>query len=89
VSNSINKIDYLKIDTQGFEAEVLKGASDALNITSNIEIELTFVNYYNKKTNFLEIEFLIDNKFEIFSILPRYNLNNFQLKWCDVIYKKK
>jgi hypothetical protein len=89
VSNSINKIDYLKIDTQGFEAEVLKGGSKTLNITSNIEIELTLVNYYKKKSNFLQIEILLDNKFEIFSILPRYNHNNFQLKWCDVIYTKK
>jgi FkbM family methyltransferase len=89
ISNSINKIDYLKIDTQGFEAEVLRGASSTLNITANIEIELTLVNYYKKKSNFLEIEILLDNKFEIFSILPRYNLNNFQLKWCDVICTKK
>lgn len=88
-SNSINKIDYLKIDTQGFKTEVLKGAYKTLNITSNIEIELTLVNYYEKKSNFLEIETLLGSQFEIFSILPRYNLNNFQLKWCDVLYKKK
>jgi len=37
---SINKIDLLKIDVEGAELEVLKGAEESLKITRNIAMEL-------------------------------------------------
>ena len=37
---SIHKIDLLKIDCEGAELEVLKGAEESLKITRNIAMEL-------------------------------------------------
>ena len=37
---NINKIDLLKIDVEGAELEVLKGAKESLKITRNIAMEL-------------------------------------------------
>lgn len=39
--NSISKIDILKIDTETYEAHVLRGATKALSITKYLYIELT------------------------------------------------
>lgn len=46
---SISSIDYLKIDVQGWEAEVLKGSKKALRagIIKNIELEFMMSDAYN------------------------------------------
>jgi FkbM family methyltransferase len=48
--NNINHIDYLKIDTQGYEEEVLKGSIETLKsgIVKYIEVEIILSNYYEK-----------------------------------------
>lgn len=40
---------YLKIDTQGFEREVLRGAGDTLLRTDAVEVELSLVELYNEQ----------------------------------------
>ena len=50
---SIKKIDILKIDVEGFELQVLQGASKILNNTDYILIEIQdnkmYLNYSKKK----------------------------------------
>ena len=46
---------YLKVDTQGFEREVLAGASETLRHTDAIEIELSLVELYEKQALLPEI----------------------------------
>ena len=59
--NNIKKINLLKIDVQGFEDEVLKGAQETLksNKIDIIELELIVGNLYDKTLSFGEIENII------------------------------
>lgn len=43
----VHERPYLKIDTQGYEREVLLGASETLNRTVAVEIELGLTEMYN------------------------------------------
>lgn len=58
---NINKIHLLKIDTQGFENKVLKGAQETLkkNLIDVIELEIQLGKMYEKTSSFNEIENLI------------------------------
>lgn len=40
VENNIEKVDFLKIDTQGNDLEVLKGLKDKINIVRKIKLEV-------------------------------------------------
>jgi FkbM family methyltransferase len=69
--NDISKIDLLKIDTEGFDFEVLQGAKKALKNKDIgfIYTELTFSRDTNKFSNvFQVIEFLWDFDYEVFRI---------------------
>ena len=59
--NNIKRINLLKIDTQGYEDEVLKGAQETLKLNKIdiIETELILGNMYEKTLSFNEIENLI------------------------------
>lgn len=51
---------YLKIDTQGFEREVLDGAPDTLKKVSAVEVELSLVELYEGQPLFDEILAVLD-----------------------------
>ncbi|MEZ4793191.1 MAG: FkbM family methyltransferase [Gelidibacter sp.] len=63
VSNSIEKIDLLKIDTEGFDLEVLKGASKFLTDQSidfvEVEVGMNPENTYH--VNFVEVKQFLEN----------------------------
>jgi FkbM family methyltransferase len=89
--NDINFIDILKIDVQGYESEVLQGAINTLkNKVKIIELEIIFIDYYEKKSAFNEIEkILTPFRFDLYTISsPVINESNQKLKWLDAIYVK-
>ena len=51
--HQIDHIHLLKIDVQGAESRVLKGAGDALNFTDCIILEIMFYDYYEHQGSFL------------------------------------
>ena len=57
----MKKINLLKIDTQGYEQNVLSGSINLLrqNKIDIIEVELILGNYYDKYTSFYNIEKLL------------------------------
>jgi len=55
-SENINNIDILKIDTQGYEEEVLKGADSILSNTLIVEAEVMFGDSYEKSSTLRGIE---------------------------------
>lgn len=70
--NEIDRIDLLKIDTQGYEEKVLEGAKSSLkeNKFKIIEVELQIGKLYEgSNRNFIDLEkYLIDNNYRLFSI---------------------
>ena len=80
----INQIDLLKIDTEGYEFEVLKGLKDSINIVSIIIFEHHYDNMIIKDYTFSDIhDLLINNGFQkIYKIKMPFR------KSFDYIYKK-
>jgi Methyltransferase FkbM domain len=65
---------FLKIDVQGFEQEVLKGASDILSKAKGIEMEISLIPLYQNQTWLLPqvLEFMKLNGFTPYSIVPAF-----------------
>ena len=70
--NKIKKINFLKMDTEGHELEVLKGASNLLNknLIDFIQFEFGGCNI-NSRTFFQDYFYLLRDKFHIYRILKR------------------
>ena len=88
--NNIKHIDYLKIDTQGYEEEVLKGSIETLKlgIVKYIEIELILSDYYEKTTNFYDMEkILLPLNYRIYHIQDIICKDGGQIEQIDVLYK--
>lgn len=59
--NKIKKIDLMKIDTQGFEANILKGSRNSLKkIIKNIELEIMLDDCYEVNMSFYKIEKILN-----------------------------
>ncbi len=88
--NSIDNIDLLKIDVQGAEEKVLSGGGGALQNTSNVIVEVSFYDYYEKNTSFMDVEkYLIPAGFKLFSILDiSRNPMNGRTDWAEVLYTR-
>ncbi len=90
--NSISRIDVLKIDTEGFEDEVLKGARKtfASKIINFIELELIIGNVYkNKSFSFYDLESKINSfGFKLYSISKSGNLFQSKYLTLNLIYKR-
>jgi FkbM family methyltransferase len=90
--NKIKKIDILKIDTQGYELNVLKGAKNSLkkNIFHFVEVEIILCDYYEKKINLHQIDrIMCENNFDLFNLQEfTYNKDS-QIKWFDLLYINK
>jgi len=89
--HKIKKIDILKIDTQGYELNILKGAKKSLkNKIKFIEFELILADYYKKKVKFYEIDKLLsENNFILYDMGNISYDKNKQLVWFDLLYLKK
>ena len=81
----------LKIDTQGYESNVLDGLKENLKKITIIDIELSFLPLYeNQKLWDYFVDFLFKNGFEIWSIKQGvYNLNNGRTNQINVIFYNK
>lgn len=61
---------YLKIDTQGFEMEVLRGAKKNLEKITAVQAEIALVQTYLDQTHWLEIvSWIREQKFELATIV--------------------
>jgi FkbM family methyltransferase len=96
--NGIQKIDYIKIDTQGAELLVLKGAKNILKTTSFIKVEVQFNPLYEGASLFSDIDmYLRSQGFVLYRFfdLNHYgvfgekliNLEEFELNFDATIFK--
>jgi hypothetical protein len=68
---------FLKIDVQGFEQEVLKGAQSIIKKAKGIEMEISIVPLYENQNWLLPqvLDFMAQNGFELTSIIPAFTNN--------------
>lgn len=64
---------FLKIDTQGFEMEVLKGAENVLDKIIGLQLEMSITEMYNNEPLYDEIiSYLKNNGFKLYQIEPGF-----------------
>lgn len=67
-------IVYMKIDTQGFENEVLKGAENVLEKINSVQMEMSLVPLYKGELLFNELYKLMKDKgYNLIAILPGFS----------------
>ena len=86
--NKIKSINLLKIDTQGYEPEVLAGLGNFLSNVDVVISELMFYDFYERTLSFSDIEqYLIPAGFRLYDISHiSKNPMNGRTDWVDVIY---
>lgn len=88
---NIEIIDVLKIDTQGYEHEVFKGAVNSMleNRIGLLYFEVTFIDMYKGLPSFSTLyDFAINHGFELIAIYP-IKYKNKKAGWTDVLFKHK
>ncbi len=76
----------LKIDTQGYEAEVLAGAGELLRDFGALQLEVSFVELYEGQQLAEEsVQLLRDHGFRLQSIEPGFSDPTGRLLQCDVL----
>lgn len=68
LTSAYSEISFLKVDVEGYELEVLKGASNALLKTKTIYIEFCTDNFKSLKVNPAEIITILNRHFSLFVI---------------------
>ena len=65
---------YMKIDTQGFESKVLKGADQTLHKINTVQMEMSLVPLYEGELLFNELYSFMENKgYSLVGILPGFS----------------
>lgn len=79
---------FLKIDTQGFEFNVLQGSEEFLHKVLGIELEMSFEQLYANETTFEKLyQYLYARNFRLFYIHPVFqNPETLQLLQADCIF---
>jgi FkbM family methyltransferase len=66
-------VDFIKLDTQGTELQILNGAENALRTTFALNVEVEFQPLYKNQPLFGDVDaFLRQRGFECFDLFPRY-----------------
>jgi len=88
---SAEKKVYLKIDTQGYESEVLLGATNTLKFIAGIQLELSLVPLYQGQTLYREIiDQLLGMGFVLWRLVPGFtDSRTGQMLQMDGIFFRK
>jgi FkbM family methyltransferase len=89
--HELNRVDLLKIDVQGVEDKVLKGALETLKFTNLIWVETSFKELYEESALFNDVyKIMIENDFLLMEISPGYrDENSGEILQADLLFKKK
>lgn len=89
---SVLHIDILKIDTRGYEYEVLQGARGILKSTSCVSVEISLYDFYGKNavSPLLNIERLMsESGFALWDIAKiSKNPKSLRTDWIEAVYRK-
>lgn len=83
--NRLSKISLLKIDTEGFELKILRGAKNTLANTENLVVEVDFSN-----SNLVQIQKLLYSLgFKLVNIGEiNFDTKNNMINSCDFVFRK-
>ncbi len=86
--SQMKKVNLLKIDTQGYEPEVLSGLGEELSNIDVVITELMFYDFYERSLSFSDIEkYLLPAGFRLYDISHiSKNPMNGRTDWVDIIY---
>jgi FkbM family methyltransferase len=80
-------IDLIKLDVQGAEHLVIKGATNTLTKTKLLWTELSFKPLYEDSSIFHQIyELLVENNFVLLELSPGYRASNRELLQVDALF---
>ena len=81
---------YLKIDTQGFEREVLQGAKNSLQMIKTVQLEMSLVPLYRDAPLFGEIcDLMQKSGYTLVSLEPGFvDIESGQLLQADGIFRR-
>lgn len=81
---------FIKIDTQGYEYQVLSGGADTIKNAKLIQLELSLIELYKGQKLFVEmIEFLEGKGFCIYGIEPAFvDPNTGRMLQVDVLFRR-
>jgi len=88
-------LDFIKLDTQGYELQILKGAEHSLKNILGIELEVSFIEIYKNQPLFGEISsFLYQHGYEFYDFITEYRYGRMelnrkgQLAFADALFLK-
>jgi FkbM family methyltransferase len=81
----------LKIDTQGYEQEVLAGLNEWSHLVKVIQIEMSLVPLYGESADFADLYFLMQGRgYRCISIEPNFiDPNTFEVLQTDAIFERE
>ena len=90
LNQKIKNIDLIKIDVQGFEAEVLLGSSKILKNVKSVMIEISLYDFYNgnSRDNFYSVHKLLNKyNFQLWDISKiSKNPKNLRTDWLEAVF---
>jgi len=98
LNENISEIDFMKIDTQGSELDIIKGASNFYENLVGLEVEVEFLELYQGQPLFSEVNSFIESKgFTLIDLkryfwkrsAKKYSSNKGQLIFADALYLKE
>lgn len=88
LEKNIKEIHLLKTDTQGFDLNVLNGATNALSnkLIQYVLVEINFVKMYDNQSSFEDIhQFLAKKDMHLIEYYEKYRENN-TIAWCTALF---
>jgi FkbM family methyltransferase len=87
--HSIERIDLLKLDTQGYEAEVLRGATRLLNqkAVNLVLAEVQFSEYYENQAYFDDVYAVLkESGYRLVDLYQKFRAEDQSLTACDALF---
>jgi FkbM family methyltransferase len=81
---------FLKVDTQGYEMQVLEGAEKILERAKLVELEISFTDLYKGQVSYQDlIKFMESKGFQLWSLFPIFTNENARLLQADALFLKE
>jgi FkbM family methyltransferase len=87
--HNINHVDLLKIDTQGYEDRVLRGAGEMLTPATirMLLVEVCFVDLYEGQASFADLFTLVTARgYRPVGFYDARRDDKHRIRWCDVLF---